>query len=131
MGIGIIARPLLAAVFISGGYNQLREPGGRVKAVQELLDRVPMDLGENGAEYLVKANGAVMAGAGAALALGLFPRLSATALIAALAPTTAVGHPFWSTEDPKLRSMHQTQALKNLGLIGGLLLVAGRKKKTK
>ncbi|WP_028709479.1 DoxX family protein [Propionicicella superfundia] len=132
MGIGIIARPLLASVFVSGGYNQVTQPGGRVKAVQQTLDKVPMDLGENGAEYLVKANGAIMAGAGATLALGVLPRLSAAALIASLIPTTLIGHPFWTMDDPKARSINQSQVLKNLGLIGGLLLVAatGKKQKT-
>ena len=42
---------------------------------------------------------------------------------AGLIPTTVAGHPFWS-HPKEQRSTHQTQFLKNLGLLGGLLLAA-------
>lgn len=131
MGLGIIARSLLASVFISGGVNQIKEPGGRPKAVEKVLEKVPMDLGENGPEMLVKANGAVMAGAGVTLALGILPKLSAAALIAALIPTTLVGHPFWTMDDPKARSINRSQVLKNAAIVGGLVQVIASRKASK
>lgn len=129
MGIGILARPLLASVFIAGGYNQIVSPGGRAKAVKKAAAGVNLEVSPATAETLVKANGAVMAGAGATLALGILPRLSALALAGALVPTTLVGHPFWKSDDQKTRTLHLTQALKNAGLVGGLLLVATRRRK--
>jgi putative oxidoreductase len=53
----------------------------------------------------------------------VLPRAAATGLIASLVPTTLAGHRFWEIDDPKQKSMQLTQFLKNLGLIGGLLLV--------
>lgn len=95
MGLNWIARPLLAGIFINGGLGQIQKPGGRAIPVEKALDSVPMDIGENAAENLVKLNGVVMVGAGSALALGIFPKLASLALIGSLVPTTLVGHPFW------------------------------------
>jgi len=36
------------------------------------------------------------------------------------------GHAFWKEEDPKMRARQQGQFLKNLGLIGGLLVYLSR-----
>ena len=47
------------------------------------------------AEQAVRINGAVQMAAGALLALGRFPRLSALAMAGTLVPTTLAGHRFW------------------------------------
>ncbi len=60
---------------------------------------------------------------GATLALGIFPKLSALALIGSLVPTTVAGHAFWEETDPDARQMQATQFAKNAGIIGGLILV--------
>lgn len=60
---------------------------------------------------------------GATLALGIFPKLSALALIGSLVPTTVAGHAFWEETDPDPRQMQATQFAKNAGIIGGLMLV--------
>jgi uncharacterized membrane protein YphA (DoxX/SURF4 family) len=73
---------------------------------------------------MVKIDALVKIGAGAALALGKLPRLSAALLAASLVPTTLAGHPFWELDDPKERSAQRIQFLKNLGLLGGLLLAS-------
>ena len=44
-------------------------------------------------------------------------------LAASLVPTTLAGHPFWAMPKEE-RAAHQTHFLKNLGLLGGLLLAA-------
>ena len=73
---------------------------------------------------LVRANAAVMVAAGTTFGLGWFPRLSATALVASLMPTTLVGHAFWREKDPATRKAQLTQFLKNAAVVGGLLLAA-------
>ncbi len=129
MGLNWIARPLLASIFISGGLGQLRTPGGRAVPVKKALNSLAIDLGDNGADMLVKVNGGVMVGAGAALAVGIFPKCAALALIGSLAPTTAIGHPFWAQSDAKAKNMHLTQFLKNAAIVGGLLSVIAAPKK--
>lgn len=75
----------------------------------------------------VELNGAAMVVGGTMLALDVAPKLAAAMMIGSLAPTTIVGHPFWKSENEGVRQAQVTQFLKNLGLIGGLLLVLCQK----
>ena len=74
-------------------------------------------------ERAVELNGAVMVVGGILLAFGIAPRLAAALLIGSLVPTTVVGHAFWKEENEVGRKNQLTQFFKNLGLLGGLLLV--------
>jgi putative oxidoreductase len=126
-----MARPLLASVFVSGGVNALRQLEQHVavakpflgrtvgKAADALPDQVPTE-----PETVVKLDALVKIGAGTLLALGKLPRLAALMLAASLVPTTLAGHRFWELDDPKERSAQLIQFLKNLGLLGGLLLAS-------
>jgi putative oxidoreductase len=60
------------------------------------------------------------------LALDVAPRLAAAILIACIVPTTVVGHAFWQAEGPT-RQSQEIHFAKNLGLLGGLLLVLAEK----
>ena len=110
---------LLSGIFISGGASSFLQPGGRVETVAAV--------GLPNPRTAVELNGAAMVVGGAMLALDIAPKLAAAVLIGCLAPTTVVGHPFWKAENEAARKAQQTQFLKNLGLIGGLLLVLTQK----
>jgi uncharacterized membrane protein YphA (DoxX/SURF4 family) len=126
-----IARPLLASSFVYGGIDTLRNPQSRVpgaapvvdqiaaKADQQLPVQMPRDV-----EQWVKIDAGVKVAAGSLLALGRLPRLSALALSASIVPTTLAGHRFWEHDDPKERFGQLSHFLKNLGLLGGLLIAA-------
>lgn len=118
-----IARPLLAAIFIDGGLDQIVRPATKVAAATPVVASLagPLRLPED-PELLVRVNGAVMVGAGALLAVGRLPRLAAATLAASLVPTTYAGHQFWVEEDPGRRDQQRRHFVKNLGLLGGLLL---------
>lgn len=124
----VLARGLLAGVFVVGGINQ-------IKGAHLLADKVEAAKEEYGVvldvagEDLVRLNGAGMALAGGALALGIAPRLSAAALIGLLVPTTMVGHPFWKIEDKAKRRTAVAGTLNNAAIIGGLMLVRARRKR--
>ena len=64
---------------------------------------------------------------GTLLGLGIAPKVAATMLIGSMVPTTIVGHAFWKEETGPGHQNHLTQFLKNLGLIGGLLMVLTEK----
>ena len=113
-----LSRLALGTTFAWLGYDAATTPGGRVKSAA--------DLGLPNPEAAVRFNGAAMVAGGAALALGILPRAAALGLAASLVPTTLAGHPFWKLEDPQARNQQRVQALKNLGLVGGLLAVAAR-----
>lgn len=122
----VVARPLLSAMFISGGWDAVRNPGAKVKAAEPvalpIAEKVP--LLPQDAESLVQLNGAVMLGAGTLLALGKFRRLAALALIGSILPTTYAGHRFWEEEDETRKAQQRIHFFKNLGLLGGLILAA-------
>ncbi|GAA4891682.1 hypothetical protein GCM10025789_05780 [Tessaracoccus lubricantis] len=129
---GFVARSLLSSIFISGGLGAVQAPGPRSATVINAAKKLNVNLAEAEADTVVKLNGATMVGAGATVALGIFPRLSAATLIASLVPTTLAGHPFWEMEAGQARSMNKIQFFKNLSIIGGLvsvLLSPGKAKK--
>ncbi|HLH47567.1 MAG TPA: DoxX family protein [Acidimicrobiales bacterium] len=121
----VIARPLLASVFVVGGVDTFRHPARRADVSADVAVQLARRLGlPEDPELLVRINAAAQVGAGTLLALGKFRRLSALVLMASLLPTTYAGHRFWEVEDPERRKQQQMHFLKNLGLLGGLLLEA-------
>lgn len=120
-----IARPLLASAFIARGVDALQHPGSRIPAAEQFSATVAEPLGLPGdAELLVRVNGAVMAGAGALLALGRTPRLAGAALALSLAPGTVFEHRFWREDDPEVRAAEKKAFFANLGLLGGVLIAS-------
>ncbi|WP_424186109.1 DoxX family protein [Actinokineospora sp. G85] len=126
-----IARPMLAGIFIAGGINVLRNPEAHVEASKPFLtdavDKVGPSLPQQvptDPVALVRIDGAVKVGAGVLLALGKFPRLSALLLSGSMVPTTLAAHRFWEEKDPEVRQQQQIHFLKNVSLLGGLLLAA-------
>ena len=117
-----LARVLTSAVYIAGGYEVVRAPGGRVGKAADTLAKirrvVPLPIDN---ELIVRVNGGAQLAAGAALALGIKPRFSAAVLAASLLPTTIAGHAFWTVDDPSERRVEQLQFLKNMAMLGGLL----------
>ncbi|MDQ2887673.1 MAG: DoxX family protein [Chloroflexota bacterium] len=105
----------LGAIFVINGWGAFSNPGGRVDMVA--------NAGIPRAREATILNATTMIVAGTTLAAGIFPRISAALLIGSLIPTTYVGHAFWKEETPAGRTGQQTQFLKNLAMIGGLLLV--------
>ena len=75
-------------------------------------------------EQTVRLNGAVQCVAGAMLAMGWWPRLSAAVLAGTLVPTTLAGHRFWEIEDKQERAQQRIHFLKNVTMLGGLLIAA-------
>ena len=126
-----IARPLLASSFVYGGIDTLRNPQSRVPGARPVVEKVteqadkslPVQVPRD-VEQWVKIDAAVKVGAGSLFALGKFPRLSALLMAGSIVPTTLAGHRFWEHTDPKERFGQLSHFLKNLGLLGGLLLAA-------
>jgi uncharacterized membrane protein YphA (DoxX/SURF4 family) len=116
---------MLAAIFVTSGLDSLRHPAARAQVaaplVKELAGRLNLP---DDPELLVRANGATMLAAGTMLGLGRFPRLAALTLAGALVPTTYAAHAFWTVEDPAARAQQRVHFLKNVGLLGGVLLAS-------
>jgi len=124
------ARALLGALFVSGGVRTLADLDRTVTrakpvterlapALERMSPRVPTD-----PRSLVKINAAAQVAAGLLLATGRFSRPAAAVLAGSLVPTTLAGHPFWTYADATERRAQQVHFMKNMGLLGGLLLAA-------
>lgn len=123
--VRLIARPMLAAVFVTGGLDALRHPGKRAERARPMVESLAGMTGMNAdPELLVRANGATMAAAGLMLATGKLPRVAGGLLAASLLPTTYAGHPFWQETDPVARQQQKIHFEKNLGLLGAVLLAS-------
>ncbi|GAA1013478.1 MULTISPECIES: DoxX family membrane protein [Streptomyces] len=122
----VAGRPLLASMFVAGGLEAVRRP----EAVTSLAEPVVRRIGEcvtvlpERTEEVVRLNGGVQVAAGVLLGLGRLPRLSALVLAVSLVPTTVAAHRFWEVEDTAERVQQQVHFLKNMSMLGGLLIAA-------
>jgi len=118
---------MLAGIFVSSGFKALTNPDPLVKKAEPVTHRVAPALTRvheklpTDPRTLVQVNGAVQVAAGLLLPSRLH-RVAALALIGSIIPTTAAGHRFWELDDPGERAQQKIHFMKNLGLLGGLLL---------
>lgn len=128
----LVARPMLASMFVVGGLNSLRNAEAKADAAAVVTDKV-VPLAEKAAPQLpipddpatlVRINAAAQIGAGLLLATGKTPRLASAVLAASLVPTTAAGHRFWEEEDPAQRANQKVHFFKNVSMFGGLLIAS-------
>jgi putative oxidoreductase len=121
---------MLASVFVVQGADAVANPDPLVPRARRFTDRVGPALGNVSpdlpadARSLVKLNGAVMV-AGGLLMVTPLRRAAAATVAVALVPTTLAAHSYWEHADPAQRKQQRVQFLKNLGLLGGLLLALG------
>jgi putative oxidoreductase len=125
------ARPMLASMFLVGGFNAVKNPEKLAPRAQAVTDRlVPLlqkavPMLPSDPVTLARLNGGVQLVAGAALATGRAPRISAATLALTLIPTTAAGHRFWEEPDPAVRVQQRNHFFKNVSMFGGLIIAAG------
>ena len=121
--IRFLARSTLSATFIEDGIETLHRPddelGGSSDAAAQLAMKLGLTLDRRTATKLV---GVAQTTAGCLLALGKLRRVSALVLLGSTVPNTYSRHRFWELSDPGERSEQRAHFLKNVGLIGGLVL---------
>ncbi len=123
-----IARPLLGSIFVYTGYTGLTsDPGRKADTVAPLVEKATEALPDSAAiptsaRSWVRINAGVQFGGGLLLAAGRAPRAASLALAGTLVPATVVDHPFWAEVDPEARREQQLHFVKNLSLLGGLLI---------
>jgi len=128
----MIARPMLASMFVVGGVNALKNADVHADRAKKVTDRMAPTLDKvsgtvpvpTDAKSLVRLNAAAQIVGAAGLATGKFPRASAALLAATLLPTTAAGHAFWEEHDSATRSQQRLHFFKNVSMLGGLLIAA-------
>jgi putative oxidoreductase len=75
-------------------------------------------------EFMVPAAGILGLIGGLSVLAGYKARLGAWLLVIFLIPVTLMMHNFWAVADPAAAKMQQVMFMKNLGLLGGALLIA-------
>ena len=111
----LIARVLLMILFVLSGWAELTGFDGTVSYMTSLGAPAPM---------LAAAIAVIMEFVVAILLiLGFYTRPLAFLFALFVLGTALLGHPFWKMVDPE-RSANMTQFLKNMSIMGGLLLLA-------
>ena len=120
-----VARVLMPVVFIYAGITKFMNIGGIARALQASgLPMPQIDIfGLSRFALLGYLIALIEVVCGVMVALGYRTRAAALVLALFTVATIVVGHPFW-TMDGAARAANLTQALKNLSIISGLLIVA-------
>jgi putative oxidoreductase len=107
-------RALFAAIFIASGFMHFSPTTIGYAASQG----VPL------AGIVVPLSGLIAIVGGLSVLLGFHARIGAWLLILFLVPVTFTMHQFWNVADPAARAVQLGMFMKNLGLLGGALLLA-------
>ena len=116
----IAARLLISIIFLLNGLDII----GQTLAVHEMAAHgVPLNL----IPTLIMGARALQLIAGVALVLGVYPRLSAIALLLFLIPATLMAHAFWQVAGTPLYQVQLINFFKNVCMAGGLAFIAAAK----
>uniref|UniRef100_UPI000A957C62 DoxX family protein n=1 Tax=Nocardia xishanensis TaxID=238964 RepID=UPI000A957C62 len=126
-----LARPLLATAFVADGVDTLIHPEPRAKSAASLVERGERSLPDNIAAKLpadpatvVRINAIAQVSGGVLLALGKAPRLASLVLAATVVPATVTEQDFWAEQDPDRKAAKRAAFLKDMSLLGGLLIAS-------
>jgi putative oxidoreductase len=109
-----VGRIFLALIFVVSGIGKITGYAGT--AAYMASKGLPM------VDVLLPLAIAAELGGGLLLAVGWKARWAAAALLVFLVPTTLIFHQFWGI-DPKLAQMQKIHFLKNVAIMGGMLMV--------
>lgn len=125
-----IARPLLSVAFIGQGVESLLNPKSAAQAaapavdgLQALPDPVARSI-PNDPQTFAQITAAVQIGGGLLLATGKLPRLASAVLAVTVLPANFGSYSFWTETDPERKAALRREFLKDLSLVGGLLIAA-------
>jgi len=124
-----VARALMSGIFVIQGAQALNNPDRLANSVAKVTDRLAPQLEKvhpalnADARTLVRINGAAQIVGGILLNTSAH-RPGAALLAGSLVPTTVAGHAFWLVDEPGQRAAQRIQFMKNLSMLGGLLLAA-------
>jgi uncharacterized membrane protein YphA (DoxX/SURF4 family) len=125
-----IARPLLSVAFIGQGVESLLNPKSAAEAAAPAVDSLqalPDPVGSkipSDPQAFAQINAAVQIGGGLLLATGKMPRVASAALAFTVLPANLGTHMFWTETDPQRKAELRQAFLKDLSLLGGLIIAS-------
>ncbi len=119
----------------AGGLDRFLSPVARLLLAAVFLEAAPAHFKATTVQYaaqhgvpfphvLVPLSGAIAFLGALSVLLGWRARTGAWMLVLFLVPVTLFMHDFWNLSDPMAAGLQRVMFLKNLGLLGGALLVA-------
>jgi putative oxidoreductase len=111
----LVGRILLAIIFIKSGFGKIT--GFEGTAAYMASKGLPM------VQLLLIGTIVIELLGGIMLVVGYKARWAALAIFLWLIPTTFIFHAFWGIADAKEAGMQQIQFLKNITIMGGMLMV--------
>ncbi|MFC3299762.1 DoxX family protein [Arthrobacter agilis] len=127
--VRVIARPMIASSFVFSGVDRLRNAGATAPQLKPVLAGVtkvvPSAAAVTGNEKLVgQVLGATQVGAAVLLGIGRFSRVAALLLTVTATVNTLVDYRSADSSTKEGKKARRTQLLKNLSLMGAVLLAA-------
>lgn len=110
-------RVLLSLIFITSGVNHILNWGATIAYMRGAGVVLP--------EILLPVAIVFLLAGGFSVLVGFHARLGALVLILFLVPTTLIFHDFWNLQSPAEIQRETISFIKNIGLLGGLLLIMG------
>lgn len=118
MDLVILAgRILFVFLFASSGVGHIRQ--------RTMMAGYAGQKGVPFPKLLVPLTGVQLLAGALLVLLGIWPDLGALLLALFLAPTALTMHAFWRLEDPAERQMDRVHFLKDVGLLGAVLMLFG------
>jgi putative oxidoreductase len=116
----IAARILISIIFLLNGLDII----GQALATHEMIEHgIPVSM----VPIMIMGARALQLIAGTALVLGIYPRVSAIALLLFLIPATLMAHAFWQVSGTPLYMVQLINFFKNVCMAGGLIFIAAAK----
>ncbi len=114
----LVGRAIFGGYFLYNGINHFLQ--------KDQLSGYASSKGVPSANIAVQASGAMMIVGGLSLLAGYKPKFGSAAIAAFLAGVTPSMHRFWSEQNPQERQAEMINFMKNVALLGGAMLAAGR-----
>jgi len=113
----MLGRALFGGFFTYYGVNHFLNLG--------MMAQYAASKGVPSPELAVLVSGALLVVGGLSVLFGLWPQVGAACLGLFLVGVTPVMHNFWDMADPTLRMNEMAHFMKNVALLGGVLVTVG------
>ena len=111
----LIGRVLLGGYFLISAFNHFTKTS--MMAGYAASKGVPQP------KLAILGSGLLLLVGGAGILLGAYVKLAVWALVIFLVPVSFKMHAFWSVADPNIKMMERINFMKNMALLGALLLI--------
>jgi putative oxidoreductase len=115
MTIFILGRIIFGAYFLISGFNHFSN--------EQAMTGYAKSKGVTSSRLAVLGTGALLVLGGLGFILNMYLQISVILLLVFLIPTTFIMHDFWNVKDPMHKMGERVNFMKNIALIGALMMM--------